>query len=153
MCRRYRTTILLDQLWERSPKTDVWRLFPRLFTINFIFGIYLGVLCFRPEKSKFLVEKKTRYIFPWTRDSQCKDSSDSLPKNTPNASKNVSPICLPKPKSFEFFKRSSLWESVVRVPCDTHTDRNFVVEFDTWAKLFLDLTFCRHSNASSEYSG
>ena len=33
------------------------------------------------------------------------------------------------------------------------TDRNFVVEFDTWAKYFLDLTFCRHSNASCEYSG
>ena len=35
----------------------------------------------------------------------------------------------------------------------TYTDRNFVVEFDTWAKKFLDLTFCQHSNASSEYSG
>ena len=34
---------------------------------------------------------------------------------------------------------------------DLNTD--FVVEFDTWAKQFLDLTFCRHSNASSEYSG
>ena len=34
-----------------------------------------------------------------------------------------------------------------------HTDRNFVVEFDTWAKQFLDLTFCRHSNANSKYSG
>ena len=28
----------------------------------------------------------------------------------------------------------------------TYTDKNFVVEF-------LDLTFCRYSNASSEYSG
>ena len=34
-----------------------------------------------------------------------------------------------------------------------YTDINVVVKFDTWAKQFLDLTFCRHSNASSEYSG
>ena len=35
---------------------------------------------------------------------------------------------------------------------EAFTDRNFVVEFDTWAKKFLDLTFCQHSNASCEYS-
>ena len=29
-------------------------------------------------------------------------------------SRNFSPICLPKPKSFEFLKKSSLWMSVVR---------------------------------------
>ena len=34
-----------------------------------------------------------------------------------------------------------------------NTDRNFVVNFDTWAKQFLDLTFCQHSNATSDYSG
>ena len=36
------------------------------------------------------------------------------PQNTPNASKNFSPKCLPKPKSSNFLKESSLWVSVVR---------------------------------------
>ena len=52
-------------------------------------------------------------IFPWTRDSQCQNSANILAENTPNASKNFSPICLPKPKSFKFLKKSSLWVSVV----------------------------------------
>ena len=38
----------------------------------------------------------------------------SLDENTQNAPQNFSPICLPKPKSFEFLKKSSLWMSVVR---------------------------------------
>ena len=37
-----------------------------------------------------------------------------MAENTPNASKNFSPICLPKAKSFKFLKKSSLWVSVVR---------------------------------------
>ena len=94
------------------------------------FGSIWQNVCFGPKNQSFFVGKRTSYIFPWTRDSQCQNRANTLAKNTRNASKNVSPICLPKPKSFEFFKRSSLWESVVRVPCDTHTDRNFVVEFD-----------------------
>ena len=40
-------------------------------------------------------------------DSQCQNSADSLAESTPNASKNFSPICLPKPKSFRF-KRKKL---------------------------------------------
>ena len=39
---------------------------------------------------------------------------NSLAENTPNASKNFGPICLPKPKSFEFLKKSSVWVSAVR---------------------------------------
>ena len=39
--------------------------------------------------------------------------ADSSAENTPNASKNISPKCLPKPKSSRFLKKSSLWESVV----------------------------------------
>ena len=35
------------------------------------------------------------------------------PKNTPNASKNFSPKCLPKSKNSRFLKKSSLWVSVV----------------------------------------
>jgi hypothetical protein len=35
-------------------------------------------------------------------------------ENTPNASKHFSPICLPKPKSLKFLKKSSLWVSLVR---------------------------------------
>ena len=75
-----------------------------------LFGIWdlLGL------KTKFFVGKTTNYIFPWKRDSQCQNSADSLAENTPNASKNFSPICLPKPKSFGFLKKSSLWVSVVR---------------------------------------
>ena len=46
--------------------------------------------------------------------SQCQNSADSLAENTTNASKNFSPICLPKPKNFEFLKISSVWVSVVR---------------------------------------
>ena len=43
-----------------------------------------------------------------------KMGADSLSENTPNASINFSPICLPKPKSLGYLKKSSLWVSVVR---------------------------------------
>ena len=43
-----------------------------------------------------------------------KMDADSLAQITPNASKNFSPKCLPKPKSLRFLKKSSLWVSVVR---------------------------------------
>ena len=43
-----------------------------------------------------------------------KMGADSLAENTPNASINFSPICLSKPKPFEFLKKSSRWMSVVR---------------------------------------
>ena len=93
------------------PRTDDGRVMAiaqidyRQYDIWDIFGI--GV---RPEK-QFFVGKTTKYIFPGT---QCQNSDDSLAKNTPNAPKNFSPICLPKPKSFEFLKKSSLWMSIVR---------------------------------------
>ena len=64
---------------------------------NMIFGIYLGYIC--AWKPKFFVEKTTKSIFPWTRDSQCQNSADCLAKNTPNVPKFMNPICLPKPKS------------------------------------------------------
>ena len=35
-------------------------------------------------------------------------------ENTPNAPNIFGPICLPKPKSLRFSKKSSLWVSVVR---------------------------------------
>ena len=44
-----------------------------------------------------------------------KMGADSLAENTPNALKNFSAKCLPKPKSLGFKKKSSLWVSVVRV--------------------------------------
>ena len=75
---------------------------------------HLGVICFIPKNLSFFLGKRTSYIFPRTRDSQCQNSANSLAENTPNASKNFSPICLPKPKSFEFLKKSSVWVSVVR---------------------------------------
>ena len=65
-------------------------------------------------KIKVFGRKKPIYIFPWTRDSQCQNSANSLAGNTQNAPQNFSPICLPKPKSFEFLKKSSLWMSIVR---------------------------------------
>jgi hypothetical protein len=65
-------------------------------------GSYIYVL---DLKTKFFCRKKNH---PWTRDSQCQNRANSLAEKTPNASKNFSPICLPKPKSFEFLKKSSL---------------------------------------------
>ena len=35
----------------------------------------------------------------WTRDSQCQNSANSLAKNTQNAYKNFSPICLNRPST------------------------------------------------------
>ena len=58
------------------------------------------------------VEKTT--IFPLKRDSQCQNSADILAENTPNASKISCPFFLPKPKSFGFLKKKSLWMFVVR---------------------------------------
>ena len=66
------------------------------------------------RKTKVFCRKKPSYIFPWTRDSQCQRSANSLAENTPNASKKSSLICLPKPKSFECLKKSFFWVSVVR---------------------------------------
>jgi hypothetical protein len=43
-----------------------------------------------------------------------KIGADNLTENTPNASKNFSPKCLPKPESSRFLKKSFLWVSVVR---------------------------------------
>ena len=43
-----------------------------------------------------------------------KTGADKLAENTPNAPKIFIPICLPKPKSLGFSKKSSLWVSVVR---------------------------------------
>ena len=62
----------------------------------------------------FFVGKRSSYTFPWTRDSQCQNSANSLAGNSQNARQNFSPICLPKPKSFEFLKKNSLWMSVLR---------------------------------------
>jgi hypothetical protein len=42
-----------------------------------------------------------------------KMGADSLAENTPNALKNFSPKCPPKPKSLKFRKKA-LWVSVVR---------------------------------------
>jgi hypothetical protein len=44
-----------------------------------------------------------------------KMGADSLAENTPNALKNFSPKCPPKPKSLKFRKKA-LWVSVVRGP-------------------------------------
>ena len=40
--------------------------------------------------------------------------ADKLAKNTLNATKMFCPICLPKPKSLGFLRKSSFWVSVVR---------------------------------------
>ena len=58
--------------------------------------------------TNFFEGKITNYTFPWTRDSQYQNSGNRLAGNTPNASKIFSPICLPKPKSFDFFKKKAL---------------------------------------------
>ena len=47
--------------------------------------------------------------------TQCQNSTNILAENTTNASENFSPICLPKPKSFEFLKKKLSWG--VRSPC------------------------------------
>ena len=88
----------------------MWRLFSKFFTANFLFWeLYVLEL-----KSKVFCWKRTSYIFPWKRDSQCQNSAKSLAQNNPNGSKNFSSICLPQPKKFEFLKKNSLWVSVVR---------------------------------------
>ena len=93
------------------PKTEVWWLFSKFFTSNFLFWEHLGFVCFRSD----FVGKKPSYIFSWTTSSQCQNSANNLTENTPNASKNFSPIWLPKPKSFKFLKKkNSRWVSVVR---------------------------------------
>ena len=40
--------------------------------------------------------------------------ADKSAENTPNAPNIFGPICLPKPKSLRFSKKSSLWVSLVR---------------------------------------
>ena len=54
--------------------------------------------------------------YSWV-DSHC----DSLTENTPNASKNFSPIFLPKPKSLKFLEKNSLWVSAIRDFYHWHT--------------------------------
>ena len=50
--------------------------------------------------------------------------ADNLSENTRNASKYFSQKCLPKPKSFGFLKKSSLWVSLAPWPrlglCNSH---------------------------------
>ena len=77
---------------------------PKFFTANIIFGSYLGVL---DLKTKVFCRKMKQIHFPMDKgmDSQCQNSADSLAENSPNASKNFSTICLPKPKSFRFLKK------------------------------------------------
>ena len=104
----------LNKLHNLIHRRRIRTLFPKFFTAHILFWEYLGVVCFRPKNQSFFVGKRTSYTFPWTRDSQCQNSANSLAENTPNASKNFSPICLPKPKSFEFLKKKALWMSVVR---------------------------------------
>ena len=55
-------------------------------SVNAVPQILLGVICFRPKNKSFFVGKRTSYISPWTRDSQCQISAHSLARNTPNAS-------------------------------------------------------------------
>ena len=45
-----------------------------------------------------------------------KMGADGSAKNTPNASKFICPICLPKPKSVGFQEKRLHWASVVRSP-------------------------------------
>ena len=49
-----------------------------------------------------------------------KMGADIPAENTPNASKNLSPKCLLKPKSLRF-EKSSLWVSVVRGMAEQYT--------------------------------
>ena len=78
-------------------------------SLGFIWDLYVLGL-----KTKFFLGKTTYCIFPWTRNSQCQNSADSLAENTPNASKKFSPKCLPMPESLFFLKKNTLWVSVVR---------------------------------------
>ena len=90
--------------------TDVWRLSPKFFMANILFGIYLRFICVRPEIPFCFVKKTpTKYSKPWTRDSQCQDGYSSLAENAPTF---FGPICLLKPKSLGFSKKSSVWVSV-----------------------------------------
>ena len=65
------------------------------------------------------------------------DKELTLPKwvliNIPHASKYFSPKCLPKPKSFKFLKKNSLWASVVRV----HVHCIIIKHCRPWVKMLL----------------
>ena len=47
-------------------------------------------------------------------DKSAKNTRVSEYKIYPKCPPNFGPFCLPKPKSFEFLKKSSVWVSVVR---------------------------------------
>ena len=114
---------------SKPPKTDMWRLLSKFFTANIIFAIYLGFICLNPRS---FVGKTTKYIFPWTRDSQCQNSFDSFAENTPNVSKNLSPNCLPNPKILGFLKKKlSLG---VRSPCLHVIEISFGPSDFIWAR-------------------
>ena len=90
----------------------------------------------------------TSYTFPWRRDSQCQNSAYNLARNTPNASYIFSPICLPKPKSFEFLRKSSVWVSVVRGSRLSLLMRDVTKKFQArsgfaqkWGKIILEKHF------------
>ena len=56
-----------------------------------------------------------------------KMGADKSAENTPNATKFLCPICLPKPKLYEFSKKSSLCVSVIRDDC--HSKLHFFFHF------------------------
>ena len=64
-------------------------------------------------KPKFVIWKTTKYSFPWTWDSQCQNSTNSLAKNTPNLPKFYQPNLSPQAQKLRIFEKNSLWEAVV----------------------------------------
>ena len=61
-----------------------------------------------------------------------------MAENTPYAPKLFRPICLPKPKSLGFSKKSYLWMSVVR---DKHKEA-----FSTLVESLVQMTFIDFTN-------
>ena len=75
--------------------------------LQILYGQYLILELYVLDlKTRVFWRKRFSYTFPWTRDSHCQNSANSLAGNSQNAPQNFSPICLPKPKSFEFLKKA-----------------------------------------------
>ena len=81
-----------------TPTTDVWMLFPKFFTANIIFGSYLGVVCFRPEKLKQ----------PNTQNHGQGTYSARTAENTRKPPKFSAQFVCPSPKVWDFRKKLSL---------------------------------------------
>ena len=116
-----------------TKKGSVKALLQIIYGQYFILGSF-GSFTFRPKKPKSFTEKRTSYIFPWTRDSKCQNSAYSLARNTSIALWNFSPICLPETKSSSLLKKKLSLISVLK----SYKEKKLTIwhSYIRYAKLF-----------------